>query len=105
MRRVHELYFAPQHERFQPRTRWSLSNAFTSAFKELDSLPQFKATAKLGAYLGRVVGSASKYAYPRGWAILASFRGMAAMRRGIASRLAAHLIAQNPLTGSTLVWY
>jgi hypothetical protein len=30
---------------------WSLSNAFTSAFKELDPIPQFKATAKLGGFL------------------------------------------------------
>src|SRR5579863_10571914 len=42
---------ATQHEDFQPRTMWSLSNAFTSAFKELDPIPQFKATAKLGAFL------------------------------------------------------
>jgi len=32
-RRVHDLYFNPQHEEFEPRTTWSLSNAFTSAFK------------------------------------------------------------------------
>ena len=50
-RRVHDLYFAPQYEEFRPRTLWSLSNAFTSAFKELDPIPQFKATAKLGAFL------------------------------------------------------
>jgi hypothetical protein len=50
-RRVHELYFNPEHEEFQPRTMWSLSNAFTSAFKELDPVPQFKATAKLGEFL------------------------------------------------------
>jgi hypothetical protein len=50
-RRVHELYFNPQHEEFEPRTSWSLSNAFTSAFKELDPIPQFKATAKLGEFL------------------------------------------------------
>jgi hypothetical protein len=56
-RRVHELYFAPVHEDFQLRTMWSLSNAFTSAFKELDPIPQFKATAKLGPYLERVLGS------------------------------------------------
>jgi hypothetical protein len=30
---------------------WSLSNAFISAFKELDPAPQFKATAKLGEFL------------------------------------------------------
>ena len=50
-RRVHDLYFNPQHEEFQPRTMWSLSNAFTSAFKDLEPIPQFKATAKLGAFL------------------------------------------------------
>jgi hypothetical protein len=36
---------------FRLRTIWSLSNAFTSAFKELDPVPQFKATAKLGDFL------------------------------------------------------
>ena len=41
----------PQYEEFRPRTLWSLSNAVTSAFKELDPIPQFKATAKLGAFL------------------------------------------------------
>ena len=50
-RDVHRLYFDPQHEEFAPRTLWSLSNAFTSAFKALDPIPQFKATAKLGAFL------------------------------------------------------
>jgi hypothetical protein len=49
--RVHGLYFTPQHPQFEPRTLWSLSNAFTSAFKELDPIPQFKATAKLGSFL------------------------------------------------------
>ncbi|MGD0790501.1 MAG: hypothetical protein ABR920_01915 [Terriglobales bacterium] len=47
-RSVHDLYFEPKYEEFRPRTIWSLSNAFTSAFKELDPIPQFKATAKLG---------------------------------------------------------
>jgi hypothetical protein len=50
-RRVHELYFNPQMEEFAPRTMWSLQNAFTSAFKELDPIPQFKATAKLAPFL------------------------------------------------------
>jgi hypothetical protein len=50
-RRVHELYFTPQHPEFEPRTMWSLSNAFTSAFKELDPIPQFRATAKLGRFI------------------------------------------------------
>jgi hypothetical protein len=50
-RTVHDLYFEPKYEEFRSRTSWSLSNAFTSAFKELDPIPQFKATAKLGEFL------------------------------------------------------
>lgn len=50
-RPVHDLYFNPQIEEFQPRTVWSLSNAFTTAFKALDPIPQFKATAKLAGFL------------------------------------------------------
>ncbi len=50
-RRVHDLYFNPQHEEFNSRTMWSLSNAFTSSFKELDPIPQFRATAKLAGFL------------------------------------------------------
>ena len=50
-RRIHELYFNPVLPEFAPRTLWSLSNAFTSAFKELDPIPQFKATARLGGFL------------------------------------------------------
>jgi hypothetical protein len=48
-RTVHDLYFEPRYEEFRPH--WSLSNAFTSASKELDPIPQFKATAKLGEFL------------------------------------------------------
>lgn len=48
---VHQHYFEPQYEDFKPRTLWSLSNAFTSAFKELKPIRQFQATAKLGAFL------------------------------------------------------
>jgi hypothetical protein len=51
---VHRLYFEPQYEEFSGRTMWSLSNAFTSAFKKLDPIPQFKATAKLGELLTRL---------------------------------------------------
>jgi hypothetical protein len=50
-RSVHDLYFEPKYEEFRPRTIWSLSNAFTPAFTELDPVPQFKATAKLGELL------------------------------------------------------
>jgi hypothetical protein len=38
------------YEEFRPRTIWSLSNAFTSAFKDLEPIPQFKAIAKLGEF-------------------------------------------------------
>jgi hypothetical protein len=48
---VHDLYFEPKYEEFRPRMIWSLSNAFTSAFKELDPIPQFKSTAKRGEFL------------------------------------------------------
>ena len=50
-RTVHDLYFVPKYEEFKPRTIWSLSNALTSAFKELEPIRQFKATAKLGEFL------------------------------------------------------
>jgi hypothetical protein len=50
-RYVHDLYVDPQVEEFAPRTTWSLSSAFTSAFKELDPIPQFRATAKLASFL------------------------------------------------------
>jgi hypothetical protein len=46
-RRVHD----PQVPEFAPRTLWSLSNAFTGAFKDLDPIPQFKATARLASFL------------------------------------------------------
>jgi hypothetical protein len=51
---VHRLYFEPQYAEFSPRSMWSLSNAFTSAFKVLDPVPQFKATAKLGEFLSQL---------------------------------------------------
>ena len=52
---VHRLYFEPESPEFAPRTMWSLSDAFTSAFKKLDPLPQFKATAKLGELVAQLV--------------------------------------------------
>ena len=45
---VGDHYFNPKYPDFEPRSLWSLSNAFTSAFKELDPVPQFRATASLG---------------------------------------------------------
>jgi hypothetical protein len=54
MQIVHDLYFKPRHEAFVPRNLWSLSNAFTSAFKRLAPTKQFETTARLGAYLSDV---------------------------------------------------
>lgn len=49
---VHQNYFEPTHEEFESRSMWSLSNAFTSAFKVLDDpISIFRATAKLGDFL------------------------------------------------------
>jgi hypothetical protein len=48
---VHDLCFDPKYEEFRSRTVWSLSNAFTSALKELEPIPQFKATADLCEFL------------------------------------------------------
>jgi Domain of unknown function (DUF932) len=48
---VHRLYFNPQEPAFAARSMWSLSNAFTGALKQLDPIPRFKATAKLGTFL------------------------------------------------------
>jgi hypothetical protein len=50
VRGVHDAYFNPGHPEFQPRTIWSLTNAFTSTLKTMDPVPQFKATAKLGQF-------------------------------------------------------
>jgi len=50
-RTVHDLYFEPKYEEFRSQTIWSLSNAFTSALKELEPIPQFRATARLGGFL------------------------------------------------------
>jgi hypothetical protein len=50
---VHCNYFQPLHQEFAGRTMWSLANAFTSALKELDPIPQFKATAKVGEFLSK----------------------------------------------------
>ena len=53
MKPVHNAYFNPEHEEFVDPTLWSLSNAFTTAFKQLPAFNQYKATAKLGQFLNR----------------------------------------------------
>jgi hypothetical protein len=47
-RRLHELYFRPVHEEFQPRTMWSLSNAFTSAFQGAGADPAVQGHGEAG---------------------------------------------------------
>ncbi|MBK9214637.1 MAG: hypothetical protein IPM59_03420 [Chloracidobacterium sp.] len=51
---VHANYFDPAHEDFRLRNLWSLSNAFTSAFKTLGPMKQFEAAAKLGPYMSGI---------------------------------------------------
>lgn len=53
VREVHSQYFNPKHEEFQARTLFSLQNAFTGAFKDLDPIPMQRATASLGEYFKR----------------------------------------------------
>ena len=52
---VHGHYFDPVHEDFRPRTLWSLSNAFTSAFGELEPVSQMRAAASLAPFLRNYV--------------------------------------------------
>lgn len=59
MQSVHEHYFNPSEVAFEPRTMWSLSNAFTSAFKQLKPIPQFQATGRLGPFLEAVQPAAA----------------------------------------------
>lgn len=51
MKSVHSHYFAPRHDEFQPRTVWSVSNAFTSSFKEVRPDKLYELTARLGKFL------------------------------------------------------
>jgi hypothetical protein len=62
-RRVHGQYFNPTVEEFAPRTLCSLSNALTSALKDLEPIPQFKATASLGSFLELATAGSAQ---PRG---------------------------------------
>jgi hypothetical protein len=55
IRSVHNHWFNPPYEEFQARTLWSLSNAFTSSFKELKPFNQYKATAKLSPFINGYV--------------------------------------------------
>jgi Domain of unknown function (DUF932) len=47
---VHQEYFEPSFEEFKPRTMWSLNNAFTSAIKKLEPVPQYNAAVEIGQF-------------------------------------------------------
>jgi hypothetical protein len=47
---IHRDYFEPAYPEFAPRTKWNLQNAFTSGFKLLQPIPQFKATESFGEF-------------------------------------------------------
>src|SRR5581483_6287349 len=51
MNTVHDYYFNPRYEEFSGRNLWSLSNAFTSAFKDLSPVAQFRMTARLAGFM------------------------------------------------------
>lgn len=52
MKAVHrEFFIAPSYDEFKQPTMWSLSNAFTTTFKELAPVRQYEMTAKLGKFL------------------------------------------------------
>ena len=52
MRAVHQEFFvAPSYDEFKPSTLWSLENAFTTSFKQLQPVRQYEMTARLGKFL------------------------------------------------------
>ena len=51
---VHDHYFNPKYPEFEPRTLWSLENAFTSALKELEPASRLKAVGRLAPFLSRM---------------------------------------------------
>lgn len=59
LKEVHRNYFSQEYEGFRGRTLWSLENAFTKAFKELNPLAQFQTTVCFGRFIAPLVDSAS----------------------------------------------
>ena len=51
---VHENYFRPKYAEFEPRTLWSLENAFTSALKELEPVGRLRAVGRLAPFLSKM---------------------------------------------------
>jgi hypothetical protein len=55
---VHDHYFNPRYPEFEPRTLWSLENAFTSAVKELEPISRLRAIGRMAPFLGGLGSSA-----------------------------------------------
>lgn len=53
-RPVGNEYFNPRHEEFEPRTAWSLHNAFTEVAKQMPLTTRIDATQEIGKYFGLV---------------------------------------------------
>jgi hypothetical protein len=52
MKAVHQEFFiAPSYDEFKMSTLWSLENAFTTSFKQLQPVRQYEMTARLGKFL------------------------------------------------------
>jgi hypothetical protein len=52
---VHQNYFSPRYNEFREKSLWSLENAFTGSFKELNPINRFQTTAKLGRFIQPLV--------------------------------------------------
>jgi hypothetical protein len=50
MKQTHQEFFRPSYEEFEGRSLFSLHNAFTSAFKQLNAMRMYHETARLGTY-------------------------------------------------------
>lgn len=51
---VYDHYFVPKYPEFEPRTMWSLENAFTSALKELEPVARLRAVGRLAPFLSQM---------------------------------------------------
>lgn len=51
---VHGHYFEPKYPEFEPRTLWSLENAFTSSLKELEPVARLRAVGRLAPFLSKM---------------------------------------------------
>jgi hypothetical protein len=52
MPKVSGHYFKPTHAEFEPRTGWSLYNAFTEVAKDMRMTPRMESTQALGTFFG-----------------------------------------------------